>query len=83
MMCVIVLSDVGEKKKDRGSRLDDGESAFSTAVATVDGEVEWGSTTLGQCIILLEFVWAVRQLRTRQSNVSTERGCTGLRSYWQ
>ena len=30
----------------------------------------WGSTTLGQCVVAMEFAWAVRELRIQSQSVS-------------
>ncbi|RUS19528.1 hypothetical protein BC938DRAFT_475720 [Jimgerdemannia flammicorona] len=70
MMCVIALSDVGAKNKDRQIKLDNQEGSSSSSIGVEDVAVQWGSTTLGQCVVLLEFVWAVRELRMKQKNVS-------------
>ncbi len=62
LMSVIILSDVGPtstKSDEHNSRL----TVSSTKVA-------WGSTTIGQCAIIMEFIWIIRQLRLKQSEVS-------------
>ncbi|KAL1925577.1 uncharacterized protein VTP21DRAFT_460 [Calcarisporiella thermophila] len=55
LMSVIALSDVGTGNK----RNDSGESES-------ENQPKFASTTLGQCMILFEFIWAIRHLRCRQ-----------------
>ncbi|ORX42676.1 hypothetical protein DM01DRAFT_1387301 [Hesseltinella vesiculosa] len=58
MICVLLLSDVGMSEGDRPS------SVPSTGVSAAS----WGSTSLGQCVVAAELLWAVRELRQRQHN---------------
>ncbi|CAI2174454.1 19165_t:CDS:10 [Funneliformis geosporum] len=54
LMSVIILSDVpGSTKSDENKH----DSRLS---------VSWGSTTIGQCAIIMEFAWIIRQLRLQQ-----------------
>ncbi|KAI9498941.1 hypothetical protein BDB00DRAFT_867011 [Zychaea mexicana] len=58
MINVVLLSDLGSKKaKEKASEMD-------------DGEIKWGSSTIGQCAIAMEFMWAIKELREKQSDPS-------------
>lgn len=58
MINVLLLSDVGSKK---------GKEKDNSVSLSMDGtEPNWGSTTLGQCVIALEFLWTIKELRERQ-----------------
>ena len=67
LMSVIILSDVGSgsakpHEKKHNSKL--------TVSSTNTQSNTWGSTTLGQCAIIMEFVWIIKELRLQhQSNV--------------
>lgn len=60
MMNVLLLSDVGAKR--------DKESIKTKEAATAD--VKWGSTTLGQCVVAYEFMFAIKELRDLQRESS-------------
>ncbi|EPB92734.1 hypothetical protein HMPREF1544_00463 [Mucor circinelloides 1006PhL] len=72
MINVLLLSDVGISKKQQR------EAASSAAAASTQSGTpqlkvndaphvtQWGSTTLGQCTIATEFMWAVKELRMKQ-----------------
>ncbi|KAI8150027.1 hypothetical protein BJV82DRAFT_585517 [Fennellomyces sp. T-0311] len=53
MINVVLLSDLGSKKAKE---------------KVEEGETKWGSTTLGQCVIAMEFMWAIKELREKQSD---------------
>ncbi|CAG8440635.1 13586_t:CDS:10 [Ambispora gerdemannii] len=59
LMTVIILSDVGESKRTSRLKMDTQKRSSN---------VNWGSTNLGQCILIMEFVWIVRQLRLQRLN---------------
>ena len=59
LMSVIILSDVGSgsakpHEKKHNSKL--------TVSSTNTQSNTWGSTTLGQCAIIMEFVWIIKEL---------------------
>ncbi|CAG8443207.1 2888_t:CDS:10 [Ambispora leptoticha] len=57
LMTVIILSDVGESKLT---------SRLKKDIQKKSSNDNWGSTNLGQCILIMEFVWIVRQLRLQR-----------------
>ncbi|KAF9955542.1 hypothetical protein BGZ72_003631 [Mortierella alpina] len=59
MICVIAMTDVGAERPRPG---------FQTQA------LRWGSCTLGQCIILLEFIYAIKRLAKGGDNHETEIG---------
>ncbi|KAF9984063.1 hypothetical protein BGZ75_004373 [Mortierella antarctica] len=59
MICVIAMTDVGAERP---------RSDFQTQV------LRWGSCTLGQCVILLEFIHAIKRLAKGGDNHETEIG---------
>ncbi|RCI07278.1 hypothetical protein CU098_013976 [Rhizopus stolonifer] len=61
MINVLLLSDIGQSKK-KG----DVSSASSSPQSTQ--EAQWGSTTLGQCVIAMEFMWTIKSLRAKQQD---------------
>ncbi|KAI8070196.1 hypothetical protein BDF21DRAFT_454313 [Thamnidium elegans] len=69
MINVLLLSDVGQskKKQEAESSSNTGTQPNLTAHST-HPESQWGSTTLGQCTIASEFMWAVKEMRERQSD---------------
>lgn len=73
MINVLLLSDVGISKKQREAEAESNTASPSVASLRVDGSsqvAQWGSTTLGQCTIATEFMWAVKDLRDKQSDPS-------------
>ncbi|CAG8460271.1 1797_t:CDS:10 [Diversispora eburnea] len=68
LMTVIILSDVSS-----GTSKDDKHQSKLSTTSNVS-KVSWGSTTLGQCAIIMEFLWTVRQLRLYQSEVIINSG---------
>ena len=64
LMNVIILSDVGSDltKPDENKHNSEQTISSTTQVNT------WGSTTLGQCAIVMEFVWIIRELRLQQQS---------------
>lgn len=58
MINVLLLSDVGQSKKNKES------TSSKPQLKTSDSE--WGSTTLGQCVIATEFMWAIKEMREKQ-----------------
>ncbi|KAG0209762.1 hypothetical protein BGX28_009982 [Mortierella sp. GBA30] len=59
MICVIAMTDVGAERP----RLD-----------TQTQALKWGSCTVGQCVILLEFIYAIKRLARNGDNHETEVG---------
>ncbi|KAI8584187.1 hypothetical protein K450DRAFT_276562 [Umbelopsis ramanniana AG] len=84
MMSVIILGDVGKPKTDiqpslsSTIRLGDSSgltsrveevSDASSCVSDTDSKIEsWRTTTLGQCAVVAEFIWAIKELRDRQKD---------------
>lgn len=60
MINVLLLSDVGQSKKKTTAT-----SSNSSSKPKVS-DSEWGSTTLGQCTIATEFMWAIKEMRDKQ-----------------
>ncbi|CAG8491541.1 9632_t:CDS:10 [Paraglomus occultum] len=67
-LCTVLLSDVGsgksgnkgkykDVKKKSGSEKQD-QNANGKQEKDNEDDTSWGSTTLGQCVIAMEFVWA-------------------------
>ncbi|KAG2182852.1 hypothetical protein INT44_005833 [Umbelopsis vinacea] len=84
MMSVIILGDVGKPKTDiqpslsstirlgdssgLTSRVDEVSDA-SSFISDTDSKAEsWRTTTLGQCAVVAEFIWAIKELRDRQKD---------------
>ncbi|CAJ0834999.1 1470_t:CDS:2, partial [Entrophospora sp. SA101] len=64
-MSVIILSDVGPGiTKTAGNSHD-----LTSTAPNSTSKCVWGSTTLGQCVIVMEFVWIIRELRLNNSGV--------------
>ncbi|KAG0277970.1 hypothetical protein BGZ95_004993 [Linnemannia exigua] len=59
MICVITMTDVGHERPRRDSQ--------------VQG-LKWGSCTVGQCIIVLEFIYAIKRLASSGDNHDIEVG---------
>ncbi|CAG8564091.1 484_t:CDS:10 [Funneliformis caledonium] len=60
LMSVIILSDLpGSTKSDENKH----DSRLSAS---------WGSTTIGQCALIMEFAWIIRQLRLQQPTRSKD-----------
>lgn len=67
MINVLLLSDVGQsKKKKEASSASNSSPLPQLKVNDTSGELQWGSTTLGQCTIATEFMWAVKEMRDKQ-----------------
>ncbi|KAI8645348.1 hypothetical protein BD408DRAFT_440925 [Parasitella parasitica] len=78
MINVLLLSDIGlSEKQQREASLASTASAGAATAATTTGtpqlkannashDTQWGRTTLGQCAIATEFLWAVKDLRLKQ-----------------
>ncbi|KAG2213031.1 hypothetical protein INT47_011180 [Mucor saturninus] len=62
MINVLLLSDVGKSKKNKEGTSSNTPSNPQLKV----GDSEWGSTTLGQCAIATEFMWAIKEMREKQ-----------------
>ena len=60
MICVIAMTDVGHERPRRDSQSQQG--------------VKWGSCTVGQCIIVLEFIYAIKRLASSGDNYEIEVG---------
>ncbi|KAI9265078.1 hypothetical protein BDA99DRAFT_536570 [Phascolomyces articulosus] len=60
MINVVLLSDLGSKKAAKEKAALDAEIAL----------MKWGSTTLGQCVIAMEFMWSIKELREKQSDTN-------------
>ncbi|KAI8070898.1 hypothetical protein BC940DRAFT_294706 [Gongronella butleri] len=58
MICVLLLSDMVDDKRPFSSR----------STAPPPQQQQWGTTSLGQCVVAAELLWAVRELRQRQRN---------------
>ncbi|OAQ29570.1 hypothetical protein K457DRAFT_32202 [Linnemannia elongata AG-77] len=61
MICVIAMTDVGHERPRRDSQ------------AQAQG-LKWGSCTVGQCIIVLEFIYAIKRLASSGDNYEIEVG---------
>jgi hypothetical protein len=59
MICVITMTDVGHERPRRDSQ--------------VQG-LKWGSCTVGQCVIVLEFIYAIKRLASSGDNYDIEVG---------
>ncbi|KAF9928463.1 hypothetical protein FBU30_002365 [Linnemannia zychae] len=59
MICVIVMTDIGHERPRRGSQ--------------TQGLI-WGSCTVGQCVIILEFIYAIKRLASSGDNYDIEVG---------
>jgi hypothetical protein len=80
MINVLLLSDVGQSKKQREASSTSLKAAAAPSaspsnkptpqlkVNDAPHEAKWGSTTLGQCTIATEFMWAVKELRDKQKD---------------
>ncbi|CAO3616048.1 unnamed protein product [Cunninghamella echinulata] len=66
MINVLLLSDINNNKnKNYRSSNDFGVKHL---IYNDPNEIKWGTTTLGQCVIATEFLWAIRELRHLQQN---------------
>ncbi|KAI8969954.1 hypothetical protein BDF20DRAFT_915847 [Mycotypha africana] len=81
MINVILLSNTGQNRKQQHSTITlSAPSINANTVQSSDSQTkhfteheqikQWGSTTLGQCIIATEFMWAVKELRHKQDDVT-------------
>ncbi|KAI8384554.1 uncharacterized protein BYT42DRAFT_492529 [Radiomyces spectabilis] len=73
MITVLLLSDVGKKKKQPQRQKNQPASPSSGPPGDTQqhhAQVEWGSTSLGQCAIAAEFMWAIKELRAKQHDPS-------------
>ncbi|KAG0296788.1 hypothetical protein BGZ96_008516 [Linnemannia gamsii] len=61
MICVITMTDVGHERPRRDSQ---GQAPG----------LKWGSCTVGQCIIVLEFIYAIKRLASSGDNYDIEVG---------
>lgn len=61
MICVIAMTDVGHERPRRDSQ-------------TQAQGLKWGSCTVGQCIIVLEFIYAIKRLASSGDNYEIEVG---------
>lgn len=74
MMTVIILGDVGrsnnEQSQPPSTMIPDivVKDHGSDASSFVSEPTNWRSTTLGQCAVVSEFIWAIKELRSRQKN---------------
>ncbi|KAG0237709.1 hypothetical protein BGW42_000115 [Actinomortierella wolfii] len=59
MICVIIMTDVGHDRPTKGA---------------AKQELHWGSCTVGQCIIVLEFIHAIKQLARSNQHHDIEVG---------
>ncbi|RIA93880.1 hypothetical protein C1645_873837 [Glomus cerebriforme] len=69
LMNVIILSDIGSSLTKPDENKHDSKQTISSTTTQVD---TWGSTTVGQCAIIMEFVWIIRELRLQQSSDRTK-----------
>ncbi|CAM0142871.1 unnamed protein product [Umbelopsis sp. WA50703] len=78
MMSVIILGDVGKTRNEKaqppsttipdiiiGDQVSDASSFLSDQGQKPEN---WRSTTLGQCAVVSEFIWAIKELRSRQKD---------------
>ncbi|CAG8478616.1 21100_t:CDS:10 [Rhizophagus irregularis] len=65
LMNVIILSDVGPSSVKNE---EDKHNSKLTVSSTTSQVNTWGSTTVGQCAIIMEFIWIIRELRLQQSS---------------
>ncbi|CAG8439047.1 1095_t:CDS:10 [Acaulospora morrowiae] len=70
LMSVVILSDVGSGTPK--AEMNKHESKLSVLTTSTISKVPWGTTTLGQCAITMEFIWVIRQLRLQQSGHSKD-----------
>jgi hypothetical protein len=84
MMSVIILGDVGKSRTDiqpspssttrlgdssgLTSRVEEVSDASSFVSDTASKAESWRNTTLGQCAVVAEFIWAIKELRDRQKD---------------
>jgi hypothetical protein len=61
MICVITMTDVGHERPRRDSQ---GQASG----------LKWGSCTVGQCVIVLEFIYAIKRLASSGDNYDIEVG---------
>ncbi|CAG8512982.1 2272_t:CDS:10 [Paraglomus brasilianum] len=75
-----VKKETGSEKQNRDSENAKGKQEANEKDGDGDklnskDDLSWGSTTLGQCVIAMEFAWAVRELRIQsQSQYGRARG---------
>ncbi|KAG0215733.1 hypothetical protein BGX33_000899 [Mortierella sp. NVP41] len=60
MICVIAMTDVGHERPQRDPQQPQG--------------LKWGSCTVGQCVIVLEFIYAIKRLASSGDNYDIEVG---------
>ncbi|KAJ2959492.1 hypothetical protein NQZ79_g5101 [Umbelopsis isabellina] len=74
MMTVIILGDVGRSRNEQpqppSTTIPDIviKDHGSDASSFVSEPANWRSTTLGQCAVVSEFIWAIKELRSRQKD---------------
>ncbi|CAG8836580.1 33769_t:CDS:1, partial [Racocetra persica] len=51
LISVVILSDVGR------------DSSMTEPAISSTSQIPWSSVTLGQCVIIMEFILTIRQLR--------------------
>jgi hypothetical protein len=59
LICVIVMTDVGPERPRQDSQ---------------PQALKWGSCTVGQCVIVLEFIYAIKRLARSDDNHDVEVG---------
>ncbi|KAI7906519.1 uncharacterized protein BX663DRAFT_496742 [Cokeromyces recurvatus] len=67
MINVLLLSNIGKSKRKQHQN----ESVLSSQQCQANNgvsEIQWGTTTLGQCTIATEFMWAIKELRAKQKD---------------
>lgn len=70
MINVLLLSNVGQPKKPKTSEknLMPGSQSSTPQANSAPSEAQWGHTTLGQCVVAAEFMWAIKELRHKQKD---------------
>lgn len=59
LICVIMMTDVGPERPRQDSQ---------------PQALKWGSCTVGQCVIVLEFIYAIKRLARSDDNYDVEVG---------
>ncbi|KAI7868550.1 hypothetical protein BDF14DRAFT_1791460, partial [Spinellus fusiger] len=68
MINVLLLSDVGQKNTKPRHQESSEQHLLPTGSAEHSQNTKWGTTTLGQCIIAMEFTQAIKELRDKQKD---------------
>ncbi|KAI8985163.1 hypothetical protein BDB01DRAFT_721630 [Pilobolus umbonatus] len=63
MINVLLLSDIGKGKLNKNRQA---EASNLLNPDSVPNKIHWGSATLGQCVIAMELVWVIKDLREKQ-----------------